>query len=58
MKYFKIKYNNDDFIIVKANNALEVIKRYDLATKEHINTRVTELEGEQRTIAISNEGGQ
>lgn len=54
MKYFKIKYETGKFIIVKAKNSLEVIKKYDLATKEHINTRVIELEGEQEAIAISN----
>lgn len=53
--YYKIKYENGEFKIVKAKNALEVIKRFDLATKEHIETRVIELEGEQLAIAQSNE---
>ena len=55
MKYFKIKYANGEFKIVKAKNSLEVIKKYDLCTKDHINTRVIQLEGEQEAIAISNE---
>lgn len=55
MKYYKIKYANEDFKIVKAKNSLEVIKKYDLATKQHINTRIIELEGEQLAIAQSNE---
>jgi len=55
MKYYKIKYTNSEYIIDKANNSLEIIKRYDLATRENIDTRVIELEGEQRAIAISNE---
>ena len=54
MKYYKLKYNNNKTEIKKANNMLDLIKKYDLATKEHINTRIIELEGEQKAIAISN----
>ena len=52
MKYYRIKYADGEFKTVKAKNSLEVIKKYDLATKEHINTRVIELQGEQEAIAI------
>lgn len=55
MKYFKLKYTDDSFEIVKANSIRELIKKYDLATVKHINTRIIELEGEQLAIAISNE---
>lgn len=54
MNYYKIKFADDSFKIVKAKNALEVIKKYDLSTKEHIETRIIQLEGEQLAIAISN----
>lgn len=54
MKAYKIKYSDDTFKIVIAKNSLEVIRKYDLATKEHINTRVIELSGEQEAIAFSN----
>ena len=54
MKYYRIRYQNGDFKIVMGKDSLEVIKKYDLATKEHINTRITELSGEQRAIAIAN----
>ena len=43
------------FEIVKADSALELVKKYDLATAKHINTRIIELEGEQLAIANSNE---
>ena len=33
MNYYKIKYLNDSFKIVKARDSLDVIKKYDLATK-------------------------
>lgn len=55
MKYYKILYKDNTFKIVKANNSLEVIKKFDLATREHIETRIIELSGEQEAIARSNE---
>jgi hypothetical protein len=33
---------------------MEVIKKYDLCTKENIQTRVIELSGEQEAIVIAN----
>lgn len=54
MNYYKLKYENGDFQIVKAKNDLEVIKKYDLANQKHVNTRIIKLEGEQLAIAISN----
>ena len=55
MNYYKIKYENGNIIIDKAKNSLEIIKKYDLAIKENINTGVFQLEGEQLAIAIANE---
>jgi hypothetical protein len=55
MKYYRIKYENGKTITDKAKNSLEIIKKYDLATRANIETRVIELEGEQLAIAISNE---
>lgn len=54
MNAYKIKYEDGTYEVVIAKNSLEVIKKYDLATKEHINTRIIELEGEQKAIAIAN----
>jgi hypothetical protein len=54
MKYFRLKFIDGSFKIVSGKNSLEIIKKYDLATREHIHTRVIELEGEQEAIAISN----
>lgn len=54
MNAYKIKYSDGTYKIVLAKNSLEVIKKYDLATREHINTRVIQLEGEQKAIALSN----
>lgn len=54
MKYYKIKYLSGDKI-VKAKSMLEVIKKYDLCTRENIHTHISELSGEQLAIAISNE---
>lgn len=55
MKAFKLKYEDGRVEVVLAESSLEVIKKYDLASKEHINTRVIELTGEQLAIALSNE---
>lgn len=51
MLYFKLKYDNGDFDIVKGKSALEVVKRYDLTSKKHVNTRIVQLAGEQEAIA-------
>jgi len=51
---YKIKYIDGSYEIVCAKNSLEVIKKYDLATAKHINTRIIELEGEQKSIALAN----
>ena len=56
MKYYRLRFKDGTFKIVSGLTALEIIKRYDLATREHISTRVTELSGEQEAIAISNGG--
>ena len=55
MNYYKIKYENGNVVIDKAKSSLEIVKKYDLATKENINTRIFQLEGEQLAIVISNE---
>jgi len=54
MKYFKLKFSDGNIRIVSGRNSLEVIKKYDLCNKEHINTRIIELSGEQEAIAKSN----
>lgn len=54
MKAFKLKYTDNSFKIVYGKNALEIIKRYDLATLDHVNTRIIELTGEQEAIALEN----
>jgi len=55
MKYYKLKHMDDRPIkIVRAHNILEVVKKYDLASRENIDVRVYELEGEQRALDIEN----
>lgn len=56
MKAFKLKYANGKTEIVYGENALEIIRRFDLATKKHIETRVFELSGEQLAIAMADYG--
>ena len=54
MKYFKLKYQDGNFEIVNGESTLQIVKKYNLSTKEHIGTRIIELEGEQLAIAKSN----
>lgn len=58
MKYFKLKFKDGTQQVVTGLNALQVIKQYDLATREHVNTRIIELEGEQLAIAVNNDKGE
>ena len=53
--YYKIKYASGNHEIVSAEGYMEVIKKYNLETPEHKDTRIYELSGEQEAIAISNE---
>jgi len=55
MNYYKLKYDDGRVEIVKAETDLQVVRKYDLATREHVNTRIFRLEGEQLAIARSNE---
>ena len=55
MNYYQLKYEDGTQEIAKAKTTLELIKKYDLATKKHINTSILQLDGEQLVIAISND---
>lgn len=44
MNKYLIRYANGEYIIVSAKSALEVVRKYDLATREHITTKITQLE--------------
>lgn len=54
MKYFRLKYQDGTTKTVSGENSLEIIKKYDLATRENVNTRIIELSGEQAAIAAAN----
>lgn len=54
MKYYKIQYTNGKTIWDRAEKDIDIIRKYALATKENIGTRVIQLSGEQEAIAISN----
>ena len=45
MKY-QIIYADERRVIVEAKNTLEIVKRYDLANRENIKTRVVQLDDE------------
>lgn len=55
MKYFRLRFKDGSSKIVSGLTSLEIIKKYDLCTAEHVETRITELSGEQLAIAVSND---
>ena len=55
MKYFKLKYKDGTIEIKTADSAIDLIRKFDLSTKEHVGTRIFELSGEQEAIAIAND---
>ena len=48
---YKIKYSDGTHKIVQEYKSIDVIRKYALSTKEHMNTRVFMLTGEQEAIA-------
>jgi len=54
MKAFKLKYDDGRIEVHIAKNALELIRKHDLTSRKHVNTRIFELSGEQEAIAFSN----
>ena len=50
MNYYKIKYANGQIVVDSANSTLELIRKYDLATKENIDVKIYELDQESFII--------
>lgn len=42
-KYYRIEYPRGTFKMVVGKNALDIVRRYDLATKANIGARLIEL---------------
>lgn len=55
MNYYKIKYANGQIIVDSASSTLELIRKYDLCTRENDSATIHQLEGEQLAIAIAND---
>ena len=55
MHYFKLKYGDGTYEIVKAPSMESVIKKRRLYKWKHRHTRIVELSGEQLAIAIAND---
>ena len=54
MKAYRLIYKDGSSKTVLGNSILDIIKKYDLCTKENLHTSITELSGEQEAIALSN----
>lgn len=44
MNKYKIIYKDGKELIVEANTSLEVVREYDLSTRENISTRIIQLD--------------
>lgn len=44
MNFYKLVYKNGDRKIVKAKRSVDVIRAYDLCTKDNIGTKIVELD--------------
>ena len=53
MKAFKLKYDDGRCEVVYGKDSLSIVKKYDLANRSNVNTRIIELSGEQEVIALS-----
>ena len=58
MNAYTIHYKNGTSETAIARSALEVVKKYDLATRENIGTEFEQLEGEEKQKAITAWGQQ
>ena len=47
MKYYKLIYSNGTQEVVTAKSDLELIRNYDLASKQHIDTKIIQYEYDQ-----------
>ena len=54
-KYFRLRYPDGTYEWTKALSLEDIIDKYDLWRDENQDIFVTELSGEMRAIAISNE---
>lgn len=56
MKSYKIEFKDGRVFIDSASRVIDIVRKYDLATKENIGTRVSEIETEESEIDISPTG--
>jgi hypothetical protein len=47
MKTYKIVWKNGRTVIEKAARVLDLIRKYDLSTRENISTKIIELGGDE-----------
>jgi hypothetical protein len=50
MKYIKLQYENGNIILDSANTLIELIRKYDLASKNNSDIKIYELDKESFVI--------
>lgn len=56
MKTYKIEFKDGRVFIDSALKVIDLVRKYDLATKENIGARISEIETEDSEIDISPTG--
>lgn len=55
MNYYRLQHPDGTFRVVSGENTMEIIRKYDLCTRENDCIRIIQLEGEQLAIAVAND---
>lgn len=52
MKYYRLEYKNGHKQVVKAKSDLELVRNYDLTSRENVHTRIVQLENDALDAVI------
>lgn len=53
MKYYRLEYTDGTKEVVSVKSDLELIRKYDLASKKHSQTRIIQFESDQLAAVTS-----
>ena len=53
MKYYKLVYADGTSQVVSAKSDIELIRTYDLASKEHISTKIVQYENDALAATVA-----
>jgi len=50
MTYYRIKYEDGTIVLAEAEKGIEIIRKYDLASRANASAKISELDQEQYII--------